>query len=599
MQTMIAASFVYGPSAIKVGPILDLLPCEDGLSHCQIRGDKLLRSSTLNNTSRLSHSNKALLSERITKLAKALSDGVYEREDTIKMCLLAALAGESVFLLGPPGIAKSLIAKRLIQAFDHSSYFEYLMTRFSTPEEVFGPLSIQELKDNGRYLRLTKGYLPTAQVVFLDEIWKAGPAILNTLLTVVNEKTFKNGSDIERVPMRLLVSASNELPDEDSGLEALYDRMLVRIFVNRIQNKQNFKSMLTVGTVQEAEVPKELVITDQEYHQWQQELERLTLSNEVFEKLYQLKTMLEEKAKQAGVEFAQSDMYVSDRRWKKAVKLLKASAYFNGRDEINPLDLLLLQDCLWNSPESLEIVQSVLKEFALKHAFDQQEVEHQISVCREDLAEIQEELESEFAMMLSMESTTGLIKKQIHHFDISKAKQYKVGNATDLVKLVLLQSNMSVSESEKGDSRWVYVPKNELERVIKDGQGDVYGYVNQNTSLCRIRFEMDAANNLVIKDIANRAVLVGLVTNKGLDASLYQEWQSKSQQALAQLTHAEHHLRQVKSNFRGALPHGFVNPELPRLMEASLQQLTQQLESTKTECERTVFRFNNLDQFFS
>ncbi|ARC93515.1 AAA family ATPase [Vibrio coralliilyticus] len=549
---------------------------------------------------RVSHSQKALLSERINKLAHALSDGVYEREDTIKMCLLAALAGESVFLLGPPGIAKSLIAKRLIQAFDNSSYFEYLMTRFSTPEEVFGPLSIQELKDNGRYLRLTEGYLPTAQVVFLDEIWKAGPAILNTLLTVVNEKTFKNGSDVERVPMRLLVSASNELPDEDSGLEALYDRMLVRIFVNRIQNKQNFKSMLTVGTPQEAQIPEGLAITDEEYHLWQSELEKLELSDEVFEKLYELKEMLEQSATEGmGVDVSDTDMYVSDRRWKKAVKLLKASAYFNGRDSVNPLDLLLLQDCLWNSPESREVVQRVVKEFALKQAFDQQEVEQQISLCREELEEVQEELESEFGIMLSMESTTGLLKKQIHSYDISDAKSYKVGSAFDLVKLVLLQSNMSVSESEKGDSRWVYVPKNELERVIKEGHGDVYGYVNQNSNMCRLRFDIDAGNNLVIKDIANRAVLVSVVTQKGLDDGLYQSWLTKSEQALAQLEHAEHHLLKVRSNFHGALPHSFIDQDLPRAMEASLQHIQQVLESTKTECERTVFRFRNLNQFFS
>ncbi|AUV88608.1 ATPase RavA domain-containing protein [Vibrio campbellii] len=546
-----------------------------------------------------SNAEKALLSERINKLAKALTDGVYEREHTIKLCLLAALAGESVFLLGPPGIAKSLIAKRLIQAFDNSSYFEYLMTRFSTPEEVFGPLSIQELKDNGRYVRLTQGYLPTAQVVFLDEIWKAGPAILNTLLTVVNEKTFKNGSDIERVPMRLLVSASNELPDEDSGLDALYDRMLVRVFVNRIQDKQNFKSMLTVGTSQEAQVPEGLAITDEEYHRWQQQLDKLTLTDNVFEKLFQLKTMLETKVESEFGDASLTDMYVSDRRWKKAVKLLKASAFFNGRDEINPLDLLLLQDCLWNSPESRDVVRGVIQEFALKHAFDQQEAEQEIEYCRESLVDVQHELEDKYRMTLNAEAATGLLRKETMSFDTSKAKTYKVGAAVNLVKLVILQSNMSVSESEKGDSRWVYVPKDELDRVIKDGHGDVYGYVNQNTNMCRLRFDVDAANNLVIRDIANRGVLVSLVTKQGLDVELYQKWLAESEKAVSQLSEAEHHMRKVKANFHGALPHSFVDPELPRLMESSLQQVSQRLESIQGESEKIIQRFKNLHQFFS
>ncbi|AEX24315.1 AAA family ATPase [Vibrio natriegens] len=546
-----------------------------------------------------SNADKALLSERINKLAKALTDGVYEREHTIKLCLLAALAGESVFLLGPPGIAKSLIAKRLIQAFDNSSYFEYLMTRFSTPEEVFGPLSIQELKDNGRYVRLTEGYLPTAQVVFLDEIWKAGPAILNTLLTVVNEKTFKNGSDIERVPMRLLVSASNELPDEDSGLDALYDRMLVRVFVNRIQNKQNFKSMLTVGTSQEAKIPEGLAITDDEYHQWQQQFDKLSLTDNAFEKLFQLKTMLESKVEAEFGDIANTDMYVSDRRWKKAVKLLKASAFFNGRDEINPLDLLLLQDCLWNSPESRDVVRNVVQEFALKHAFDQQDAEQEIEYCRESLIDVQHELEDTYRMTLTSEAATGILRKETMRFDTSKAKSYKVGAAVNLVKLVILQSNMSVSESEKGDSRWVYVPKDELDRVIKDGHGDVYGYVNQNTNMCRLRFDVDAANNLVIRDIANRGILVGLVTQEGLDMERYQNWLAQSEKAVSQLSEAEHHMRKVKANFHDALPHSFVDPELPRLMESSLQQVSQRLESIQGESEKIVQRFKNLQQFFS
>ncbi|OQQ06906.1 AAA family ATPase [Vibrio splendidus] len=549
------------------------------------------------NPSISSHADKALLSERINKLAHALSDGVYEREDTIKLCLLAALAGESVFLLGPPGIAKSLIAKRLIQAFDNSSYFEYLMTRFSTPEEVFGPLSIQELKDNGRYVRLTEGYLPTAQVVFLDEIWKAGPAILNTLLTVVNEKTFKNGSDIERVPMRLLVSASNELPDEDSGLEALYDRMLVRVFVNRIQNKQNFKSMLTTGTSQEAVIPKGLAITDIEYHQWQKELDKLELTNNSFDKLFELKTMLEETVKKQG-SASESELYVSDRRWKKAVKLLKASAFFSGRDSVNPLDIMLLQDCLWHSPESRDVVRSVVKDFALNRAFDQQESKAQIEMAREELEEIQDDVESTLSVSLSMESTSGLLRKDVYQNDIKNAKMYSVGSAYNLVKLVMLQSNMSVSESEKGDSRWVYVAKDDFDRVLKEGHGDIYGYVNENKNLCRLKLDLDASNQLVIKDIANRSVLVSVVTTDGLDQELYNKWLSGAEKALEQLTEAEFKLKRVRTEFHDALPHNYIDPDLPKAMEASLQSVTQDLETTKVKSAKIAQRIKFMSQYF-
>ncbi|WKY60593.1 DUF3763 domain-containing protein [Vibrio sp. SNU_ST1] len=549
------------------------------------------------NPSISSHADKALLSERINKLAHALSDGVYEREDTIKLCLLAALAGESVFLLGPPGIAKSLIAKRLIQAFDNSSYFEYLMTRFSTPEEVFGPLSIQELKDNGRYVRLTEGYLPTAQVVFLDEIWKAGPAILNTLLTVVNEKTFKNGADIERVPMRLLVSASNELPDEDSGLEALYDRMLVRVFVNRIQNKQNFKSMLTTGTPQEAVIPKGLAITDIEYHQWQKELDNLELTDNSFNKLFELKTMLEDTVKKQG-SASESDLYVSDRRWKKAVKLLKASAFFSGRDSVNPLDIMLLQDCLWHSPESRDVVRSVVKDFALNRAFDQQESKSQIEMSREELEEIQDDVESTLSVSLSVESTSGLRRKDVYQHDIKNAKMYSVGSAYNLIKLVMLQSNMSVSESEKGDSRWVYVAKDDFDRVLKEGHGDIYGYVNENKNLCRLKLDLDASNQLVIKDIANRSVLVSVVTTDGLDQELYNKWLNGAEKVLEQLTEAEFKLKRVRTEFHDALPHNYIDPDLPKAMESSLQAVTQDLETTKVKSSKIAQRIKFMSQYF-
>lgn len=304
--------------------------------------------------------------ERVTLLLKCMEQGAYEREEVIGLALLSALSGESIFMLGLPGVGKSMVARRLKMAFKDSTCFEYLMSRFSTPDEIFGPVSISKLKDNDTYERCIDGYLPTADIVFLDEIWKAGPAIQNALLTVLNEKIFRNGNTDVRLPLKGVISASNELPAEGEGLEALWDRFLVRYIVDPIQSKSRFLD-LVLGKTEECDVPEQIKITHSEL------AEVLNLSKEVEvpeyitdiiynirEALVEAKRKEESNEMDANDEDAPEAPYVSDRRWRKIVGLLRTSALLNGRDTVDLSDCILMEHMIWDKDQQLHSVRELI-----------------------------------------------------------------------------------------------------------------------------------------------------------------------------------------------------------------------------------------------
>lgn len=306
--------------------------------------------------------------ERFKQLLGEMNRGIYEKETEISLSLLAALAGESIILLGPPGVAKSMVARQLKTAFRDAQSFEYLMSRFSTPDEIFGPVSIQKLKTSDTYERAVEGYLPTADVVFLDEIWKAGPAIQNTLLTVINEKIFRNGNREMHLPLKLLVAASNELPAKGEGLEALWDRFVIRIESRPIKLEKNFRAMLLEVKSEERGVNKQSsaaegkansnAITAEEYAEWTERIDKIGVKIEVLDAISAIRKSL--RAVNVDEAAERRNIYVSDRRWKNIVRLLRTSAFMQDREEVDICDLLPIYLCLWQEPEERDAIRAIV-----------------------------------------------------------------------------------------------------------------------------------------------------------------------------------------------------------------------------------------------
>ncbi len=293
-------------------------------------------------------STEALESTRALDAVRAeLKELFIERDRLVDGALIALLSRQHLLMLGPPGTAKSMLARALCARLEGGTYFEWLLTKFSTPEELFGPISLSAL-EAGKYERLTEGKLPHAQVAFLDEIFKANSAILNALLTILNERQYHQGNQSMQVPLQTLFAASNELPEEDA-LGALYDRFLLRFTVGYIEQDYRFARLLRMGEPK----PPQAHLDLKTLSVLREQTDRVELPDAILADIIEVRRLL-----------ARDGVVASDRRYQQSMTVLRAAALLDGRQKVQAKDLYWLEHVLWTDPEERPKVVAVLSKVA-------------------------------------------------------------------------------------------------------------------------------------------------------------------------------------------------------------------------------------------
>jgi MoxR-like ATPase len=280
------------------------------------------------------------LARRLADLARVLERRFLGKNEVIRLLVVAAIAGEHAVLVGPPGTAKSALIRTFARLLN-AHYFEYLLTRFTEPNEIFGPVDIAAFRE-GRYERRTVGMLPEAEIVFLDEVFKSNSAILNALLTLLNERRFTSGGRVIASPLISAFGAANEVPT-DEALTAIYDRFLLRVRSDNL-DAFHFQDLLQKGLehelLQRADAPAQPLVTARELSDLGQELLLRVKFREEFFSLY----------KGLVFQIRAEGVTLSDRRVVKLLKLFAASAFLDGRVEPNAGDLFVLKH-VWNGEE--------------------------------------------------------------------------------------------------------------------------------------------------------------------------------------------------------------------------------------------------------
>ena len=283
--------------------------------------------------------------EKLNHVLRYVKDTFVGKDDVIDLLGICLLARENAFLYGPPGTAKSAIVRTLAQAVKDGKNFEYLLTRFTEPNEIFGPFDIRKLKE-GELLTNTEGMMPEASMVFLDEIFNANSAILNSLLMALNEKIFKRGKETKHLPALMFVGASNMLP-EDEALNALFDRFLIRINVDYV-HPDLLQQVLLAGRKLEDNSENE---TPEILSHEIKELQNLCRTVEL-KPIYEVYLNTIMSLRNTGIA-------ISDRRAVKMQNLIAASALICGRNEAILSDLWVLKH-IWDTEEQIEILEGII-----------------------------------------------------------------------------------------------------------------------------------------------------------------------------------------------------------------------------------------------